>query len=177
MDLNINGDPGEGNTYIDIKIGYAQNVNPNAKTVINYNYGNQKPEYGDDDREIPDEEKAALKVMILDYIAPLKAFVTDGWTNKIDKLWEKIFALKEVDAKIYKHGKQESPFNRNLVANIISMMRDAGIYKKDTERAYTIALEGDYEKPVRPQLSTKPSETIRSVIQPLLPAVQKKKRK
>lgn len=177
MDLNINGDPGEGNTYIDIKIGYAQNVNPNAKTVINYNYGNQKPDFGDDNREMPDEEKAALKTMILDYIAPLKAFVIEAWSNKIDALWDKIIGLKEVDAVIYKHGKQDSPYNRNLVANIICMMRDSGIYKDDTDRAYTIALEGDYEKPVRPQLSTKPSETIRKVIAPLLPTVQKQKRK
>lgn len=38
MDINITGNPGQGNTFQEIHIGTVQNYNPNATTVINNNY-------------------------------------------------------------------------------------------------------------------------------------------
>lgn len=37
MDININGNPGTGNTFQEVHITNVQNYNPNATTVINYN--------------------------------------------------------------------------------------------------------------------------------------------
>lgn len=44
MEINIKGDPGQGNTFQEIHINKVDNFNPNATTVINNYYGEkQKP--------------------------------------------------------------------------------------------------------------------------------------
>lgn len=39
MEINIKGDPGQGNTFQEIHINKVDNFNPNATTVINNYYG------------------------------------------------------------------------------------------------------------------------------------------
>lgn len=39
MEIKIEGNPGTGNTFQEVKIGTVQNYNPNATTVINNNHG------------------------------------------------------------------------------------------------------------------------------------------
>ena len=39
MEVKIDGNPGTGNTFQEIKIGYVENYVPNATTVINNHYG------------------------------------------------------------------------------------------------------------------------------------------
>lgn len=44
MEINIKGNPGQGNTFQEIHINKVDNFNPNATTVINNYYGDkQKP--------------------------------------------------------------------------------------------------------------------------------------
>lgn len=50
MEINIKGDPGQGNTFQDIHIDHVDNFNPNATTVVN-NY------YGDKQKSVPAAEK------------------------------------------------------------------------------------------------------------------------
>ena len=59
MDIKIEGNPGSGNTFQEIVIHNAQNVNPNATTVINYNYGasNETPN-GEEQKQVEKGQKS-----------------------------------------------------------------------------------------------------------------------
>lgn len=58
-------------------------------------------------------------------------------------------------------GKQKDTlFNRNLVANIIYIMCNAGFYTNTNATALTIALEGNNEHSVRGQLAKEPADEL-----------------
>ena len=120
MDINITGNPGTGNTFQEIHIGTVQNYNPNATTVINNNYGDKQKPVSPSDKAMGDAEKEQCKAEIMDYVAHLKPYISKEWKNRYETLWRSILAIPEVDAVVYKPGKQKNTtFNRNLIANII----------------------------------------------------------
>lgn len=159
MDINITGNPGTGNTFQEIHIGSVQNYNPNATTVINYNYGDQpKPASAATDT-LSDADREQRKAEILAYVGRLKDRVSRDWKNRYETLWHRILSLPEVEAAVYEPGKQKNTtFNRNLVANIIYIMCSHGVFDKTTATELTIALEGDKERSVRAKLGEQPDD-------------------
>lgn len=159
MDIKIEGNPGTGNTFQEINIGYVENYNPNATTVINNHYGDRKPVQAAPSKA---EEKAALiqrQQEILDYVSNLKQYVALEWKNRYESTWRSILALPQVAAVICEPGKQkDTTFNRNLVANILYLMSEHGVITERNATRLTEILEGDKDHPVRAQLRSKPDD-------------------
>ena len=159
MDIKIEGNPGTGNTFQEIKIGYVENYNPNATTVINNHYGDRKKT-----APAADESQKQLDILqrqteILGYVDNLKQFVSKDWKNRYETLWHNILSLPEVSALIYDPGKQkDTTFNRNLVANILYIMCNQGIISETNATTLTVALEHDKDHPVRAQLRKDPDD-------------------
>lgn len=166
-----NDKPTSGDTYnIDIKIGYAEHVNPTAKTAISYHFGDSKGAKKIMQQKVEQElDKMEKREQVLIYLDPLGEFVTPEWEERYADLWETILAIPEVDAVVYNPGKQEHEFNAYLLANIIRLMRNLGVYKKGTDKAYCIALEGTWESSTRNKLALPPEDaTIKEKITKLL---------
>ena len=159
MDIKIEGNPGTGNTFQEIKIGYVENYNPNATTVINNHYGDRKKT-----APAADESQKQLDILqrqteILDYVGNIKQYVAKDWKNRFETLWHNILSLPEVSALIYDPGKQkDTTFNRNLVANILYIMCNQGIISETNATTLTVALEHYKDHPVRAQLRKDPDD-------------------
>lgn len=161
MDININGNPGTGNTFQEVHITNVQNYNPNATTVINYNYGDKPKTASSPDNNMTDDEREQRKAEIMEYVMRIKRHVANNWRNRYESIWRNILSLPEVEAVVYEPGKQkDTTFNRNLIANIIYIMCNAGFYADTNATALTIALEGDKEHSVRGQLAKEPADEL-----------------
>ena len=170
MDLNIKGNPGQGNTFQEINIGHVDNFNPNATTVVNNYYGEKQKPAPAAEKVLQDVEREQRKAAILQYVARLTQYVSKDWKNRYDTLWKNILALPEVEAEVYEPGKQKgTTFNRNLIANIICMMVRTEVFTTNNATHLTIALEGDKEHSVRNQLREYPqNDDIKEKINDLL---------
>ena len=170
MEINIKGDPGQGNTFQEINIGHVDNFNPNATTVVNNYYGEKQKPAPAAEKVLQDAEREQRKAAILQYVARLTQYVSKDWKNRYDTLWKNILALPEVEAEVYEPGKQKgTTFNRNLIANIICMMVRTEVFTTNNATHLTIALEGDKEHSVRNQLREYPqNDDIKEKINDLL---------
>lgn len=177
----IEGNPGQGNTFI--KIGTAYNVNPNAKEVKNtFIIGDKDAaakalsEVNDGAQKEPEEniDFTPFRTEILNYVSRVRPLLTDEAKSTFMKLWEDILALPEVEAHVYKPGKQwGTNFHRNLVANILYHLREHKIYKvvyRDNYNgaAMAEALEGDRDHSVKHALRDEPPVEVRDAIDTLL---------
>lgn len=161
MDINIKGNPGTGNTFQEVHIGTVQNYNPNATTVINYNYGDKPKAMSSPDNNMTDDEREHLKTEIMTYVSRIKQYVANEWRNRYETTWRSVLDIPEVKSIVFSHGKQKDTlFNRNLVANIIYIMCNAGFYTDTNATALTIALEDDKEHSVRGQLAKEPADEL-----------------
>lgn len=170
MEINIKGDPGQGNTFQDIHIDHVDNFNPNATTVVNNYYGDKQKSVPVAEKVLQDAEREKRKADILQYVAKLSQYVSKDWKNRYETLWKNILALPEVEAEVYEPGKQKgTTFNRNLIANIICMMVRTEVFTTNNATHLTIALEGDKEHSVRNQLREYPqNDDIKEKINDLL---------
>lgn len=169
--MDDNNKPSTGDTYnITVTVGYAESVNPSAKYVNIYQ--SERAARGVRQQGEEELDKIALKEEIMEYVGQLDSFATEKWAERIEPLWDTILALPSVSVKVYNHGKQDCNFNRNLIAHIVRLLRDGGVYQKDSDKAYAIALEGDYETPVRGQLALKPTD--KKVVDAVNKAIGKK---
>lgn len=153
MKLEITGNPGTGNTFCETNIGYVENYNPNATTVIVNHCDGKKKGVTPEEKGQEELHKLSLKKDIKNYVGKLSQYVSNEWKNKYNTLWETILNLPQVSADVYTPGKQQANFNRNLIANIICMMIEKGIIVETNKTNLTKALEGDQDNPVRAQLS------------------------
>lgn len=161
MDINIKGNPGTGNTFQEVHIGTVQNYNPNATTVINYNYGDKPKAMSSPDNNMTDEEREHLKSEIMTYVSRIKQYVANEWRNRYETTWRSVLDIPEVESLVFSPGKQKNTsFNRNLVANIIYVMCNAGFYAETNATTLTIALEDDKEHSVRGQLAKEPADRL-----------------
>lgn len=161
MDINIKGNPGTGNTFQEVHIGTVQNYNPNATTVINYNYGDKPKAMSSSDNNMTDDEREHLKSEIMTYVSRIKQYVAKEWKNRYETTWRSVLDIPEVKSIVFSPGKQKDTlFNRNLVANIIYIMCNAGFYTDTNATALTIALEGNNEHSVRQQLAKEPADEL-----------------
>lgn len=161
MDINIKGNPGTGNTFQEVHIGTVQNYNPNATTVINYNYGDKPKAMSSPDNNMTDDEREHLKSEIMTYVSRIKQYVANERRNRYETTWRSVLNIPEVKSIVFSPGKQKDTlFNRNLIANIIYIMCNAGFYSETNATALTIALEGDKEHSVRGQLAKEPADEL-----------------
>lgn len=96
MDININGNPGTGNTFQEVHITNVQNYNPNATTVINYNYGDKPKTASSPDNNMTDDEREHLKSEIMTYVSRIKKYVAKEWKNRYETTWRSILDIPEV---------------------------------------------------------------------------------
>lgn len=176
MDIKIDGNPGTGNIFQNINIKYAQNVNPNATTVVNYNYGTQgmapETETPKEDAKSGEakgkkkseevEDKPHIRKEILTYLDKVRPLVHPDKKDVFIKMWEGILDLDAVKSFIYKTGKQKKTnFNRTLIARILHHLDARRMYEKPFKASdFAIALEGKYEASIRGELGKFPSANI-----------------
>lgn len=153
MKLEITGNPGTGNTFSETNIGYVENYNPNATTVIVNHCDGKKKGVTPEEKGQEELHKLSLKKDIKNYVGKLSQYVSNEWKNRYNTLWETILNLPQVSADVYTSGKQQAKFNRNLIANIICMMIGKGIITETNKAKLTKALEGNKENSVRAQLA------------------------
>ena len=159
MKVEITGNPGTGNTFQEINISSVQNYNPNATTVINYNYGDKPKPTSAPDKAMQQAEREQRKAEIMEYVSRIKKYVADEWKNRYETIWRSVLDIPEVESLVFSPGKQKNTsFNRNLVANIIYVMCNAGFYSEKNATTLTIALEDDKEHSVRRQLAKEPAD-------------------
>ena len=159
MDIKIEGNPGTGNKFLEIKqevhIGVVHQYNQ-ATTMNNY-YGSDwdpfkekelekgtkddatdDPELSDpnaeriEQLEEPEEEidRASIRAEILQYVSRVRPLVHPDKRDRYMKMWEGILELDAVRPFVYKTGKQkQTNFNRKLVANILHHLDTRRIYK------------------------------------------------
>lgn len=168
MDINITGNPGTGNTFVEVKVtdgGIYQNL-PNVTTVTNTTniYGNGKK---GDAAPADDKEKEIIRNAVLEYVGKLKCYVKPEWVNKYDTLWVKILALKEVEEEIYNKGRQKNTvFNRDFVGKIINVICKQ-VYTTENRTEMCMALEGKDGK-VRKTMNQDPSDEVKKAVMKLL---------
>ncbi|WP_455666038.1 hypothetical protein [Phocaeicola sp.] len=161
MDINMQGDPGTGNTFTEIHINNVETFAPNATTVVNNHYGDDKKLRVSSDVTLQGAESVQRKAEIMQYVSSLKQYVTPEWSNRYEATWQAILRLPEVSYVVCEPGKQkDTTFNRNLVANIIYIMCEKGIIVETNATTLAKALEGDKDHPVRAQLRTKPEDSL-----------------
>lgn len=159
MDINIHGNPGTGNTFQEIHIGTVETYAPQATTVNNIHYGDRKAPPTAPDTALQQAERIQRQAEILQYVGNLKPFVASVWKNRYDNLWRSILDLAPVKAAVFDFGKQKNTsFNRILVANIIYIMCNAGVFITDNASEFAQALEGNKEHSVRGELRKEPKD-------------------
>lgn len=159
MEINIKGNPGTGNTFQEINIGTVQNYNPNATTVINNNYGDKPKSTSAPDKTMQQAEREQRKAEIMEYAMRIKRYVANDWCNRYESIWRNILSLPEVEAVVYEPGKQkDTTFNRNLIANIIYIMCEGGVFATDNATTLAECLEGDKDHSVRAKLRQNPDD-------------------
>lgn len=176
--FTIEGNPGTGNTFINI--GKAINVNPNATTVENKFYFGSDGEMKDAAlREAtgqqPDGKKLGAMTLremlkkglidtgniqkeILNYVSCIRPKLKAAYDKKYEALWAAIVEHEAFSVDLYDPRKQQCTFNRNLVANIIHYLDGKGFYEEPySAAAMTRALEaGEDQHPIRRALGLDP---------------------
>lgn len=113
------------------------------------------------DNNMTDAEREHLKSEIMTYVSRIKQYVANEWKNRYETTWRSVLDIPEVKSIVFSPGKQKDTlFNRNLVANIIYIMCNAGFYTDTNATTLTIALEGNNEHSVRQQLAKEPADEL-----------------
>ena len=100
---------------------------------------------------------------IKSYVDRVKPLLSAEWTEEdYEKLWDAVLALPAVNGIIKEKGKQQdTTFNRNLVANILHVMMNKGVFAiGTTNQAMAEALEGKKDHSVRAALGNTVSDRV-----------------
>lgn len=185
----------ENTPNVVINIGTAYNVNPAATKVENtFNIYSDKAgaeaiteALGTDSSKFHDSSSKSnlkpetlklepgiactpIRTEIMNYVSRVRPLLIDEAKSDYMKVWEDILDLREVEALVYKPGKQKGTnFNRDLVANILYFLRNWKIYRVVYKQDYngaalTEALEGDKEHSVKHALRDDPPQPIQEAI-------------
>lgn len=152
MKVEIEGNPGQGNSYTDIHDNHIETLAPNAQTVINKHYHFEgvpsSKLQGSSDEALEalagDTENAPLatdskpsslnsilsnidiepiRQEILVFVSKVRPLLDDAWKADFQTIWNDILNMQEVKEKIYNPGKQKNTnFNQYLVGNILYFM-------------------------------------------------------
>ena len=159
MEIKVQGDPGTGNTYMELHIGTVQNFNPKATTVINNIYGDRPKAAPATAAGSTEAARPARRDEILDYVLRLQGCVAPQWASRYRTLWETVLSAPGVEAVAYEPGKQQNTtFNRSLVANIIYIMCEQGVIQEQNASRLAELLERDRDHSVRGRLREYPED-------------------
>ena len=184
--FRIEGNPGQGNTFV--KIGHVEHYNPNATTAttnITNNYYYDKPAEGGSSAKPGDKKlgnmtlrdmlKANLidtgniQPLIMNYVSCIRPYVKDEMDRLFMHLWGRILEHEAFKIELYDPGKQDCKFNRNLVGNIMHYLDGKGFYKEPYNQSeMTRAVEGDADSPVRKGFREYPDEKIKGVVDAII---------
>lgn len=184
MELKIEGNPGTGNHYTEVRIENIENNFPNVKEVkIIKGTDGQKTTVMSDGSSTPegnnpssgDKDKEAKREDILKYVGKTLPLVLYQWKDKYMDLWRDILDIPAVDAIIYKKGRQQkTSFNRKEVLHIICYLGKhanggIGIFE-DKYVATDVAqiLADGCEKTTRPELGFNTKKSIQVAIGELM---------
>ena len=191
--FTIEGNPGTGNTFINI--GKAINVNPNATTVENKFYfgtdegkemaGQARQEAGDTGKKLGAMtlremlkkdmiDTGNIQKQILNYVSCIRPKLKAQFDKKYETLWAVIVEHESFSVDLYDPGKQQCTFNRNLVANIIHYLDSKGFYEEPySAAAMTRALEaGEDQHPIRRALGLDPDEKYTKAVDEILASLE-----
>lgn len=174
----IEGNPGQGNTFISI--GHVENYNPNATTVTttitNNNYYGRKE--GDGSWSRPADRKlgnmtlrdmlesgyvdtANIRPLIMNYVSCIRPLVKDSMDKLFMHLWAGILEHDAFRTDLFDPGKQDCKFNRNLVGSIMHYLDGKGFYSEPYNQSrMTRAVEGDADNPVRKGFGGYPDQRL-----------------
>ena len=170
MEIKIEGNPGTGNTFQEIKIGHVENYVPNATQVVNNYYGNQ----GKPKSEGPAIDKVTIRKAILEDVSKLIDMVYKPKQAVWMKLWNDIIDLREVKIDIYIPGRQDDKiYCRKLVAAIIHHLGSdenncLGWFSHYNASDIAETLVGSSLKSMRGELGAQPSDEVQTAINNLI---------
>lgn len=182
MELKIEGNPGTGNHFTEVKIENIENNFPNVKevTIIKDADGKKTTVMSDGsstskDNKAVDKDKEAKREDILEYVGKTLPLVLYQWKDKYMDLWRDILDIPAVDDIIYKKGRQQkTSFNRKEILHIICYLGKhsnggIGIFE-DKYVATDVAqrLADGCEKSTRPELGFNTKKTIQVAIEELM---------
>lgn len=193
--FTIEGNPGQNNTFINIKTAY--NVNPNATTVENTFIIGSREEGNAAVAEAvggkPDGKKLGamtlremlkkdlidtgnIQKVILNYVSCIRPKLKGTMDKKYETLWAIIVEHEAFSVDLYDPGKQQCTYNRNLVANIIHYLDSKGFYEEPySAAAMTRALEaGEDQHPIRRALGMDPEPKYCKVVDEILTELEEK---
>ena len=192
MKVEIDGNPGTGNSYTDIHDNHIETLAPNAQTVITKHYHINGPlstieetaiEEAAERAEIdglqtqtpaPGLKKAkelidteAVREEIIIFVSKVRPLLDDAWKADFQNIWSDILNMQEVKEKIYDPGKQKKTnFNQYLVGNILYFMfENCGACSEDKEynaSEVCMKLIGTTEHQLRKELSKNPPDEIKN---------------
>lgn len=159
--------PGTGNSYIIVESGGNYYNCPNATTLspVTHNHfagtapqqPTTQPQPATQKPSLTDEQKQQIKDEIIEYTARIEQYVADRWKPQYRQLWLQILSLPEAEAQIYETGKQQNTnFNRNLVGNIIHMLKPKVIKPGTYDTELAKALESNPKSSIRHQMPYPP---------------------
>lgn len=192
MKVEIEGNPGTGNSYTDIHDNHIETLAPNATTVVNKHYHISGPisaaeeavlEEAVQRAEADGQEPAAtapsrkkakelvdievVREEILTFVSKVRPLLDDAWKADFQNIWDDILNMQEVKEKIYTPGKQKhTNFNQYLVGNILYFMfEDCGACSDDKDynaSEVCMKLIGTTEHQLRKELAKNPPEEIKN---------------
>ncbi len=126
------------------------------------------------------EQPASAEVEVVrEYVMRLKGLLSAAWTESdYAQLWDDVLNLRQVKNALPEIGKQQNTtFNRQLVASILHVMKDRGVFAaKVTVTGMAITLEGDKNHPVRQEIGrTIEDRTLKSAIADLIASYSQQK--
>lgn len=182
----IEGNPGQGNTFVSI--GHVENYNPNATTVTttitNNNYYGRKE--GDGSWSRPADRKlgnmtlrdmleagyvdtANIRPLIMKYVSSIRPLVKDSMDKLFMHLWAGILEHDAFRTDLYDPGKQDCKFNRNLVGSIMHYLDGKGFYSEPYNQSrMTRAVEGDADNPVRKGFGSYPDQRFCNAVDSII---------
>ena len=162
MEINIKGNPGTGNTFMEINIKHVDNFYTTAPAFTDNNNGAHVSRQDAGPRSAVPKDTAQLRGEILNYVSRLRSCLSDDWKSSYLRTWGDILDIEAVSLSVYNPGKQQKTnFNRTLVANIVHYLHGKGAYVGNYNAAqFAHLLEGSKDHPVRSALGKDPSADI-----------------
>ena len=162
MNIDITGNPGTGNTFMEIHIQHVDHFHATAPADNNNGTRGSRQAVAPQTK-VP-ADIAPLRDDILAYVDRLRPHLADDWKSIYRRTWVEILDLDIVASLVYSPGKQQGTnFNRSLVANIIHYLHGRGAYDGSYNAArFAEYLEGDKDHSVRSALGKNPSPDVLS---------------
>lgn len=184
MDINIEGNPGAGNTFQQINIQHVDHYNTQPVTINNNYYGgcpdlqvNAYTPHANANNtnhlvagRLEQIDTAPIRKEIMNLISCVRPLLKDECKTHYMQMWDDILCLDVVEAAVYNPGKQRNTnFNRKLIASILHLLDSKKMYR-DPYNATTItkALGYSIEHSVRRELAVYPPDNITNAINKLI---------